>query len=739
MKRILSVFLGIALVLSMLAGGLAFAELDSPITIDQTTADTDPTGTARITISDSTGDQPEMAIGSPNGVEVDKVWVTVDDQGGQPSAWVGASEEKGSSASSMVSNPSEGIDVTVNADVNRISVQENAHYNGNISNSTAVDMTVQGDVSGEGLTSPAVDIGTEATENAQNSGSINVDIKGKAEIQNSNNPAVGAYSSAGSSGNQNGSAVNSSTITVNVDQDVKANVTSADYPYAYAVRARSEAEANWLTENKNIATATNDSEIYVTVGGNASATAVSTSDVQGHSHAYAVAAGTEAYAGSNGTAKNTSEVTVIVKGNAEATAVSNGQTAEAYAISANGAEKMGNAENGSSVTVTVNGNAEATAKTSKDNTGSSATGVYARGATVNVDKNVTATGEKAKAIGIDAWNAAVNIGGDVTATSDKDSTAVKVGGGAEVTVGGNVQSSGDAITVTVSTENGAEKSTVVVEGTVSAGDSTLLLDVGNAADADVDAVVKNLPEIIVQTISPDADIVVTAPNMGDDSKGKITDEMFAQISYIVTTNDMDTAKVSIVGTDTRTVGDTTYVVAYENDTITVKNIGDGKIVGVQVGGENPIAQVQDNGDGSWTITVCRGGNLDINVTYEDAKQEEPEVQPVNITVTPSTGDVFTGPMLLTLGSGENINVLTVNMVYINKTDILVSTFQNFANQGYDTVQIQTAGGIYSITMAELLSLANGGSLITFVIRGDLLEVYVDWQLVMTLALTRTSV
>ena len=516
MKRILSVFLGIALVLSMLAGGLAFAELDSPITIDQTTADTDPTGTARITISDSTGDQPEMAIGSPNGVEVDKVWVTVDDQGGQPSAWVGASEEKGSSASSMVSNPSEGIDVTVNADVNRISVQENAHYNGNISNSTAVDMTVQGDVSGEGLTSPAVDIGTEATENAQNSGSINVDIKGKAEIQNSNNPAVGAYSSAGSSGNQNGSAVNSSTITVNVDQDVTANVTSADYPYAYAVRARSEAEANWLTENKNIATATNDSEIYVTVGGNASATAVSTSDVQGHSHAYAVAAGTEAYAGSNGTAKNTSEVTVIVKGNAEATAEANGQKAEAYAISANGAEKMGNAENGSSVTVTVNGNAEATAKTSKDNTGSSATGVYARGATVNVDKNVTATGEKAEAIGIDAWNAAVNIGGDVTATSDKDSTAVEVGGGAEVTVGGNVQSSGDAIEVAITNVAGDEKSSVVVEGTVSAENNTLELKVSDAFDdtpENISTVINNLPEIIVQTIAPNADIVVTAPNL----------------------------------------------------------------------------------------------------------------------------------------------------------------------------------------------------------------------------------
>ena len=735
MKRFLSVFLGITLVLSMLAGGLAFAELDSPITIDQTTADTDPTGTARITISDSTGNQPEMAIGSPNGVEVDKVWVTVNDQGGQPSAWVGASEEKGSSASSMVSNPSEGIDVTVNADVNGVSVQENAHYNGNISNSTAVDMIVQGDVSGKDSTSPAVDIGTEATENAQNNGSIDVDIKENVEIQNSNNPAVGVYSSAGSSGNQNGSAVNSSTIIVNVDQDVTAEVTSTDYPYAYAVRARSEANANWLTENDNNATATNDTDIYVTVGGNASATAVSTSEVAGHSHAYAVSAGTQAYAGRNGVAKNTSEVTVIVKGNANATAEANGQKAEAYAISASG-EKMGNAENDSSVTVTVKGSAEATAKTSKDNTNSSATGVYAYNATVNVEKNVTAIGENASATGVDAYNATVNVGGDVTATSDKDATAVEVGGGAEVTVGGNVQSSGDAIQVTVTTKEGAEKSTVVVEGTVTAGENTLVLNVGdNNVEANVDAIIENLPDIVVQTIAEDADIVVVNYQnevLSGEGVTAVTNEMFAQISYIVTTNNIDEAKVSIVGTETKTVGDTTYVVAHENDTLTVKNIGDGKIVGVHVGGENQIASVQDNGDGSWTITVNRGGNLDINVDYED-------LSATNITVTPATGDVFTGPTLLTLGSGEKSNVLTVNMVYTNKTDILVSTFQRFSDQGYDTVEVQTAAGAYTITMEELLALADGGSLITFVISGDLLEIYIDWRLVMTLALIGTGV
>ena len=58
-------------------------------------------------------------------------------------------------------------------------------------------------------------------------------------------------------------------------------------------------------------------------------------------------------------------------------------------------------------------------------------------------------------------------------------------------------------------------------------------------------------------------------------------------------------------------------------------------------------------------------------------------------------------------------------------------------QGLTKEQIEKARNCKNAD--ELLSLANGGSLITFVIRGDLLEVYVDWQLVMTLALTRTSV
>lgn len=706
MKRYFSLFLGIVLILGMFGGSLAFADdpvvLDPPITID-------PVEGGGFTITDSSGVQPAATI---EGTAIEQVFVS---PGNSTTMYIDTD----------IANPTNysingDPNITVNSDVDgEVTVSATARAEGANHETVAppVDVTIQGDVNNE-VNSPgghehAVSAGSTAlvfgyggNTKSSVSGSVNITVTGNAIIDG-----------AATANKVEMVAVNTSTAAVDIDS----------------------------TERETYATATDSSNITITVEKSAEAYVAATGDT--YVSAYAVQASSWAETGDfdkgSATAVNNSTITVTVGGDAKAEAESSSH-AEAYAVSAEAVAESGDngiAKNNSKVTVTVTGNAEAVAK-----------------------------GEYSEATGVKAENATVNVGGDVTATAEKDATGIVAAKGAEVTVEGSVESSfdgvevsggstvvigagdeatmtehdltatkDDAITVTVSTENGAEKSTVVVEGTVSAGDSTLVLDVGNAADADVDAVVKNLPEIIVQTISPDADIVVTAPNMGDDSKGKITDEMFAQISYIVTTNDMDTAKVSIVGTDTRTVGDTTYVVAHENDTITVKNIGDGKIVGVQVGGENPIAQVQDNGDGSWTITVCRGGNLDINVTYEDAKQEEPEVQPVNITVTPSTGDVFTGPMLLTLGSGENINVLTVNMVYINKTDILVSTFQNFANQGYDTVQIQTAGGIYSITMAELLSLANGGSLITFVIRGDLLEVYVDWQLVMTLALTRTSV
>ncbi|MBQ6609631.1 MAG: hypothetical protein IJH70_04285 [Oscillospiraceae bacterium] len=550
---------------------------------------------------------------------------------------------------------------------------------------------------------------------------IQGDVNNEVNSPGGHEHAVSAGSTAlvyGYGGNTESSVSGSVNITVTgnaiIDGNVAATAKEAEMVAVYTSTGAVDIDS---AERETYATATDSSNITITVEKNAEAYVAATGDTD--VSAYAVQASSWAETGDfdkgSATAVNNSTITVTVGGDAKAKAESSSH-AEAYAVSAEAVAESGEngiAENNSKVTVTVSGNAEAVAK-----------------------------GDYSEATGVNANNATVNVGGDVTATAEKDATGIVAAKGASVTVGGDVQSSGDAIEVAITNVAGDEKSSVVVEGTVSAENHTLELKVSDAFDdtpENISTVINNLPEIIVQTISPDADIVVTAPNLSENSKAAVTNEMFAQISYIVTTNNMDEAKISIVGTDTKTVGDTTYVVAHENDTITVKNIGDGKIVGVQVGGENPIAQVQDNGDGSWTITVCRGGNLDINVTYEDAKQEEPEVQPVNITVTPSTGDVFTGPMLLTLGSGENSNVLTVNMVYINKTDILVSTFQNFANQGYDTVQVQTAGGIYSITMAELLSLANGGSLITFVIRGDLLEVYVDWQLVMTLALTRTSV
>jgi len=724
MKRYFSLFLGIVLILGMFGGSLALADdpvgLEPPITID-------PVEGGGFTITDSSGVQPAATI---EGTAIEEVYVSPSN-----STTMFIDTDKANPTNYSID---EDPNITVNTDVDgEVNVEAKAYAYGANHETIAppVDVTIQGDVNNE------------------------VNSPGSADHAVSASSTALAY---GYGGNTESSVSGSVNITVTGNAIIHGNVAATvNEAEMVAVNTRTGALDIDSTERETYATATDSSNITITVEKNAEAYVAATGDT--YVSAYAVQASSWAETGDfdkgSATAVNNSTITVTVGGDAKAKAESSSH-AEAYAVSAEAVAESGEngiAKNNSKVTVTVTGNAEAVAK-----------------------------GEYSEATGVKAENATVNVGGDVTATAEKDATGIVAAKGAEVTVEGSVESSvdgvevsggstvvigagdeatmtehdltatkGNAITVTVSTENGAEKSTVVVEGTVSAGDSTLVLDVGNAADADVDAVVNNLPEIIVQTIAPGADIVVTAPNLSENSKAAVTNEMFAQISYIVTTNNMDEAKVSIVGTEEKKVGDTTYVVAHENDTITVKNIGDGKIVGVQVGGENPIAQVQDNGDGSWTITVCRGGNLDINVTYEDAKQEEPEVQPepeeqksvtpdtsaqpVNITVTPSTGDVFTGPMLLTLGSGENINVLTVNMVYINKTDILVSTFQNFANQGYDTVQIQTAGGIYSITMAELLSLANGGSLITFVIRGDLLEVYVDWQLVMTLALTRTSV
>ena len=381
--------------------------------------------------------------------------------------------------------------------------------------------------------------------------------------------------------------------------------------------------------------------------------------------------------------------------------------------------------------------------------GINATGINARNSDITIDGNVrTEADGTAKAINV-RNNTKVTVGGGVESTGDGiiikgNGNTVVIGEGEEAMTGHDLSVKGSAVTVEVSTGENEEKNTVVVEGTVSAEDKLLVLNVGDAADSD--AVLANLPDIIVQSIDPDADIVVSA-NSSDFDQDAVIGEMFAKISYIVTALGADEAKVAIVGTETKTVGETTYMVAHENNTILVKNLGDGKIVGVSTGGDHPIADVTDNGDGSYSITVKRGGNLAISVEYDGTITDHTtpvnttpvnNAEPVVVTMSHNTETAGSRMPLFTFDhDGDETDpgkkLLIMNLLSIARANVKVDEFLRYAKDGYEILRIRTPRYTYRITMEDLLRLIADGEMSTFVVNGDRIEIYSDDGMVLTLA------
>ncbi len=825
MKRFLAVFLSVLILMSISGWSLTFADgegegqapvLNQYISVSPTDGAVSVTdSTTSLLVEGTEVKSVEFSYNTQNGDGATGIVEATKDSGGiesesfkisgSPQVSVNAPVSGGTKAKSISGAADQPTDVTIYVDTpgghadsgyvyafseaeNGGVATSNVAISGNVetdydkgiraitqgdgSSSAEATVTVNGDVTvkdvGAGETGIYAITSYTPYDVLSSGGSLETTVTVNGEVSATGSSATAVYAGLGAQGE------GKMTVTVNVKGDVAATATNG-------TATGLELTDNYgISSNKNTVTVGGDVAATAT-GGNAAGVYASgpapEATVSGNVNAAAkgdgaIAEAVEAYDGSEVTVKK------------DVSAKAEGSNAAALAVQSSVEDSH----------VTVNGNVTSTATGEK----AGATGVNAGSkATVSISGDVTAAGE-GSAIGVNAQNAGdVEIGGNLKSEADQ-ATSIQAASKAEVTVNGSVWSSddgvkvsggstvvigsgeeeamtahnliaqgGDAITVTVTNGQNAEKSTVVVEGAVSAGQNTLVLNVQPAGYQEitdtqetVNAVINNLPDIVVQTIAKDADIVVTTQNdtLSQESQDKITNAMFAQISYIVTTNNMDEAKVSIVDTKTKTVGDTTYVVAHENDTLTVKNIGNGKIVGVHVGGDNQLATVQDNGDGSWSVIVNRGGNLDFKVDYDPYAQDDaqpaqpsdsaqpsepvqpsdpaqPAVQPVSITVTPSAGNTFTDPNLFPLHSGADSNVLRMNMVHNSKSDILVSTFRNFADQGYDTLDVTTAGGSYTVTLAELLALAEKGSLITFVINGDLLEIYVDWQLVMTLALT----
>ena len=342
------------------------------------------------------------------------------------------------------------------------------------------------------------------------------------------------------------------------------------------------------------------------------------------------------------------------------------------------------------------------------------------GASIEVHDGITAEKNAITSYGTNT----IQVEGDV----DARTTGIKTSSDSNIDVQGNVTSEETGLSIYIG-DPATEVGSIVVNGVVNAKQKAVQIEVDPSID--VENAIGLMPQVIVQTLESEKDlVVVTAPEATEEEKKAIQDSLIDNLYYIVNTEKLDEAKVAIYGTE---VVDG-YVVAKEDSTITVKSTDSGYIVcNVQAG---QYASVTENADGSYTIKVNRGGDLNISA---DVKAKE------NTGTSPSSGDDYGSPVLPPLPDYTNwtgeydyswpvfepsptwfeerptpvlsdeyfimpdyqSNILTVNMttreeVFLNRSDL-----ETFLRSGVTGVNFVTPTSSFYMSMAELISLFGG--------------------------------
>ena len=131
------------------------------------------------------------------------------------------------------------------------------------------------------------------------------------------------------------------------------------------------------------------------------------------------------------------------------------------------------------------------------------------------------------------------------------------------------------------------------------------------SEESVNAIINALPEIIVQTIPQEEGVdmvLVTSSDLSKENKAKVTEELLAQINYIVNTEGLDTANVAVYGAEVWEGG----LMAKETVKLTVMALNGGSLAAFTAG---DYATVEANNDGTYTVTVNRGGDLRLKANF----------------------------------------------------------------------------------------------------------------------------
>lgn len=263
--------------------------------------------------------------------------------------------------------------------------------------------------------------------------------------------------------------------------------------------------------------------------------------------------------------------------------------------------------------VNVNGNVKVSG--TKSNSGDETVGISASSSEVNVKGDVTSDGKGIHIIKSSSWkNSKVTVDGSVTGSS-----GVVINNGSDVTVGGAVTATdgtGLDITLNQLTEQG--KINLGTLNVKKEGETAILLDVSKVSIHDIDDFIQAIPEVNLFEINvKQGDYFGINDGTDEDTikgtgilKNEAADKILKQkVNYLLRAENTSNTTISLEHTKA-TEGTTVKFYVNAVDGYQVKGVSAGK------------ATVIDNGDGSYSIIVPRGGGVNISAIIEAVMKEE---------------------------------------------------------------------------------------------------------------------
>ena len=264
--------------------------------------------------------------------------------------------------------------------------------------------------------------------------------------------------------------------------------------------------------------------------------------------------------------------------------------------------------------VTVNGNVKVSGATNND-TNEETVGISAKGSDVSVKGSVASEGTGIHAQkGDTGSNSIVNVNGNVTGSS-----GVVTNNGSDVTVGGDVTATGGTgLDITLEQATGDGKINLGTLNVTKEGETGVLLDVRKRNIQDIDELIQAMPEVNLFEINvKQGDYFGINDGTNRDTiqgtgilKKEAADKILKQkVNYHLRAENTSNGTISLEHTKA-TEGTTVKFYVKAVDGYQVKGVSAGK------------ATVIDNGDGSYSIIVPRGGGVNISAIIEAVMKEE---------------------------------------------------------------------------------------------------------------------